>query len=175
VLVRASGNGIRNALHGSLSLKTDVVRDRLLSFLGLNALVKDIRKQRDEVEKAGGNADVADDFSDYTMSVLTHVSAMYKAVLKLPRSALQGPQQSTTSRLLVELIRPRYGLPRAVDDISCLVLLEILVNSTANPQVVRPLVLLLTEMANAPLPSGFSVDVGKASMIESSLPEWDSR
>ncbi|CAM9871802.1 unnamed protein product, partial [Ectocarpus sp. 8 AP-2014] len=103
VLVRASANGIRNALHGSLSLKTDVVRDRLLSFLGLNALVKDIRKQRDEVEKAGGNADVADDFSDYTMSVLTHVSAMYKVVLKLPRSALQGPQQSTTSRLLVEV------------------------------------------------------------------------
>lgn len=33
----------------SRSLKTDVVRDRLLSFLGLNALVKDIRKHRDEV------------------------------------------------------------------------------------------------------------------------------
>lgn len=54
-------------------------------------------------EEGGGNSDLADDFSDYTMSVLTHVSAMYNAVLKLPRSALQGPQQATTSRLLAEV------------------------------------------------------------------------
>ena len=50
------------------------------------------------------------------------------------------------------MIRPRGGRAHVLDDDSSSLLLEILVNSSANPLVVRPVVLLLTEIANTPLP-----------------------
>lgn len=45
-------------------------------------------------------------------------------------------------------MRPRDGRPHVLDDVSSAVLLQIVASTSANPHVVRPLVLMLTEMAN---------------------------
>lgn len=46
-------------------------------------------------------------------------------------------------------MRPRDGYAQALTDDNFSALLEILINTGANPLVVRPLVLMLTEIANA--------------------------
>lgn len=52
-----------------------------------------------------------------------------------------------------QLIRPRDGREHVLNDVTCCLLLEISVNSSANPHVVRPVLLLLTEIANTYQPS----------------------
>lgn len=51
------------------------------------------------------------------------------------------------------MIRPRDGREHVLDDETCSLLLDILVNSSANPHVVRPVVLLLTEISNTYQPA----------------------
>lgn len=50
----------------------------------------------------GGERDLVDTVSDYTMSIVSHVSAMYKAIIKPPRG---GTSQAYTlsSQLLAEV------------------------------------------------------------------------
>lgn len=50
----------------------------------------------------GGDRDLADTVSDYTMSVVGHVSAMYKAIIKAPRGA-SSQSQALSSQLLAEV------------------------------------------------------------------------
>lgn len=56
-------------------------------------------------------------------------------------------------KLCKQLIRPRDGREHVLDDDSCSLLLDILVNSSANPHVVRPALLMLTEIANTYQPT----------------------
>lgn len=48
------------------------------------------------------NRDLADTVSDYTMSVVSHVSAMYKAIIKPPRGGT-NQAHAVSSQLLTEV------------------------------------------------------------------------
>lgn len=51
--------------------------------------------------EGGGDRDLADTVSDYTMSIVSHISAMYKAIIKAPRGA--SNQYALSSQLLAEV------------------------------------------------------------------------
>ena len=72
-------------------------------------------------------------------------------------SSLPPPRARVTPPYILygKLLRPRGGRPNVLTDDSFSFLLDMITDTNANPLVVRPIVLMLAEIANTPSQVGF--------------------